>query len=576
MTFDLALDITADGTNGIKLTMTDPTGRKVLPRALPALDQGQLDDLRRGESLEATAAPLADAISGWLLGTDLTKRLTKVLGGQDALRVVVRMDRTLVATLSDLPVELVSLPQSLLPLVLHPKVHSLVHVPPIVGATTVTEEHDWPFRVLIVRSNPIDLGGAVPEVTPIVKDILDVAASAGLPEGAVQIELLSSEEAGADFATWPRFRKLLGSGTFDVFVYLGHGDLQVALAGTAPVGYLQFESADGKGHQSIAARDIAAELAQHPVRVVVLAGCLTAAGPPKDAEEAELQALVTKNLPLWLRGAQGVAQAIIDSDAPVELAVGMRDLLEVNTATVMLGSFFRNLIKDHPGDVERAIREARSDLFGGGRYPPSWSSAVVFVKGTAPVFQFLAEKPAQAAFLAEKQKQFDLVRQFRQSTERQFLDAVGDRTPILGFLAFTGEQDKAVLKKDAMVRPRFVQSPAGPVQIPMELVNAIKTKRLTGKVSISGENAAIDELVPDPRLEVAGFALLSSKDGAKARFSIENDGPGASKLSAGPLFTIRATIGSTAPAVHEVVVTRAANDPETIVWSGMDVIAVVP
>jgi hypothetical protein len=239
----------------------------------------------------------------------------------------------------------------------------------------------------------------------------------------------------------------------------------------------------------------------------------------------------------------------------------------------MLGAFFRNLLKDHPGDVERAIRQTRSDLFNTGRYPPSWSSAVVFAKGAPPTFEFLKDKPAP--FSVEKQAQFDVLRQFRQSMAKLFLEAVADRSPFLAALAFAGDQDKALLKKDAMVRPRFVKSASGSTDIVIELVGSITARRLTGNVAIGGDNATIDQLVPDPRLETDGFLFLSGVNAGGARFSIESPAAGGARLRAGPLFTAKATIGGAAPAVHEVVVTQATSDPKAIVWSGMDVLAVV-
>ena len=572
MTLDLGIQLDPNGDAGVKLTVVDASGKKTLQRPKPALSQEQLDALRGGESLEATAQPLADEISDWFLGKELAKRLGKSLGGQDSVRLVFRMNRDLPAELGDLPVELVTLPNMPIPLILHPRVGSIVRIPPLIQMEAATEARDWPFRVLLVRSNPEDLGGSVPEAMPIVEQIRQAAKDRGLPDGAVQVELVSSETNGADLVSWARFREALGSGPFDVCVYLGHGDLQAVPPGP-PVGYLQFEAAHGK--EAIDARRIAAELAQHPVRVVVLAGCLTAAAADAaDAEAVERREELGRKLPEYLRGAQGVAQAIV-GEAPVELAVGMRDLLEVNTATLLIGSFFQNLIKDHPGDVERAIREARSDLFGAGRFPPSWSSAIVFSKGSAPFFEFMREDPAQSAFLADRQKDFELVRVFRQNAQKLFLEAVGDRSPFLAALAVASEMDKAAAKGDAMVRPKLVQAATGKVEIPVELVRSLDAKRVTGKVTISGDDSTIDRLVVDPRLKAADFMFLHSEDGSKANFSIDADSAGSLPLAEGPLFTIEATITSPAPAVHEVVVTRARCEPETTVWSGMDVIAVV-
>ena len=573
MTLDLAIRLDPDGEAGLRLTLEDAFGRRTVLRPLPALEPEQLEALRRGESLEQTAGALADQISGWFFGKELAQRLGRSLDGLTPLRFVFKIHRDLVAILGDLPVELVRMPpQGLVPLVLHPRVTALVRVPPFVPVQASSEARDWPFRVLIVRTNPKDLGGAVPEAMPIVEEIREAAQDRGLPEGAVEIVLVSSEIDGAELATWARFREALGTGAFDLCVYLGHGDLQ-EVPDAPPVGQLQFEAANGK--ESINARRIAIELAQHPVRVVVLAGCLTAAGGAVDSETAGQREELGKKLPKYLRGAQGVAQAIV-GDAPVELAVGMRDLLEVNDASLLIGSFFRNLIRDHPGDVEKAIREARGDLFGRGEFPPSWSSAIVFTKGgAAPVFDFMKEDPAQTAFLAARQKDFEPVRVFRQSMAKLFLEAVGDRSPFLAALAIAAEMDKAAAKGDPMVRPRFVQAATGPVTIPVELVGSLEAHRVTGKVTISSESVTIDRLRVDPRLPAANFMFLQDTDGSKANFSIDADSPGDLPLGPGPLFTIEATIGGTAPAVHEVVVTRAKCEPETIVWSGMDVIAVV-
>src|SRR4051794_11895604 len=101
MTGDLALDLAADGATKIKLTLTDPAGRKVLTRAVPSFDADQLNALRRGQSPEAAADAVSEAISSWLLGTDLAKRLTKALSGQEQLRVAVRVNRDLLPLLSD-------------------------------------------------------------------------------------------------------------------------------------------------------------------------------------------------------------------------------------------------------------------------------------------------------------------------------------------------------------------------------------------------------------------------------------------------------------------------------------------
>lgn len=574
MSRDVALDLAPDGGSGISLTFTPPGGKAArFSRPFPNLDAASLDDLRRGEPSGAVVDQLVAGISDWVLGAELEKRLKKALSKPDRLRLIVRMDRNLLATLSDLPIELITLPQALQPLVLHPRLDSMVHVLPKMGIPPAGVPRDWPLRVLIARSNPVDLGGAVPPVQGIRQGILDAASA--VPEGSVIVDVLSSEDDPTSPATFQRFRETLRSQVYDILVYLGHGDLQQGFDETNPVAYLQFESADGNGHDPISANRIAGELFQHPIRVVILAGCQTAA--QLLTLEPQLRELVVADLPRWLRGAEGVAQAIIDSEAGVELAVGMRDQLEVTQATTFLVALFRSLVRDEPGDIERAIRAARDDLFGASPLPPSWSSAVMFSKGSAPTFSFMTVPPPRAAFSAERQARLDTLRELRRRIAKSYLEALSDRTPFLDMMAAVASDEKPLVGKDSMLRPRFTRSPAGEVHIDVESVGAITFHRLAADVTVAGGNAAITRLTPDPRLNKAGFSLLRGDDGTgTAHFVIERTTAGPARLSAGRLFTIDATVTSPPPAIHEVVVTQISDDGSTTVWPGMDLLALVP
>jgi hypothetical protein len=557
MTLEIALDIAPDGGAGLTLTLSGAGASEVLARPLFTVDSTQLAKLRLGQAVEADTAPVADAISEWLLGTDLEARFVALLAGQDDIRVVLRADRELLARLSDVPLELVSLPNKILPLILNPRVTSFVRVAPTLGASPQLDARGWPFRVLIVRSNPVDLGGAVPEAATLRTAIAAIAEGMGLSDDNVRVDVLTSEQGGEP-VTWKAFRDQLRLGPYHVLVYLGHGQVTKVDDGPA-VGYLQFE--EPNGHTPVDARSIAGELAQRPVRVVILAGCLTAAGGGMDDQLRDS-----------LRGAQGVAQAIVDSEAPVDLAVGMRDLLEVGAANQLLAAFFRSLLRDHPGDVELSIREARSELFGNGRYPPSWSSAVVYAKGPASRLAFLGEKPPATAGQHEKQVTLEKAREIRGNIEKLFMGPIADRTPFLQVLAVFGEQDKQVIGKDLMIRPRFVQGAAGPVEIPIELLGALKVERLTGTVAIDG-GAVIHGIVPAARLD-GKFDVLSAFTADTVKYSIQPVAGGEVKLAAGPLFSISATVPGPAPALHHVTVTRARNDPERVVWPGSDLVVV--
>jgi hypothetical protein len=135
-----------------------------------------------------------------------------------------------------------------------------------------------------------------------------------------------------------------------------------------------------------------------------------------------------------------------------------------------------------------------------------------------------------------------------------------------------GEQDKQVIGKDPMIRPRFVQAASGPVEIPIELVGSLKVTRLGGTIAVNG-GAVVHGIVKAARLN-GKFNVLSDVTAETVQYSIEPVAGVEVKLAAGPLFSIRATVPGPAPALHEVTVTRARNDPDRFVWPGSDLVVV--
>src|SRR5207253_1739648 len=119
-----------------------------------------------------------------------------------------------------------------LPLVVTPQVEALVYLlPKATPSPQSMKLPHWPLRVLIVRSNPPDLGGVVPPAGPIRDAIValgnDVALH--LPPGQqvnpVQVDVLSSEPGIAMPATWPAVAAQIAGHSYHILVYLGHGDL---------------------------------------------------------------------------------------------------------------------------------------------------------------------------------------------------------------------------------------------------------------------------------------------------------------------------------------------------------------
>jgi hypothetical protein len=197
---------------------------------------------------------------------------------------------------------------------------------------------------------------------------------------------------------------------------------------------------------------------------------------------------------------------------------------------------------------------------------------VVYAKGSASRLAFLGEKPPATPGQHEKQVTLEKAREIRGNIQALFLGNIPDRTPFLQALAVFGEQDKQVIGKDPMIRPRFVQAAAGPVEIPIELLGSLKVKQLSGTIAINGGAVAVG-IVKAARL-TGKFSVLSDVSGQTVEYSIAPVGGGEAKLAAGALFSISATVPGPAPAIHEVTVTRARNDPERVVWPGSDLVAV--
>jgi len=138
---------------------------------------------------------------------------------------------------------------------------------------------------------------------------------------------------------------------------MGHGDVFQVYQGLPPVNVLQLESDDGSVHITVPSDQLAIQLHERPVPVVLLIGCLTAADIPPDMKEG-----VASLIPQWMRGVQGLAQALVNSESGVQLAVVRVYMLETTDATRFLNAFFKESIGNSAGNVEAAVHAARLEL----------------------------------------------------------------------------------------------------------------------------------------------------------------------------------------------------------------------
>jgi len=365
------------------------------PPRIVDIDPTVLGELR-GEEGKRKVESAMMLVSDWLLGTDVSIALNTLIGNlpdQAQLRIIFSADKRLRNNfdLTKVPVELIRPKGIDTPFAINPKVASILHLLDEVGVgQSAASSLDWPLRVLLVRSNPKDLGLAVPEATPLRDRILSLGDTCGI--GAVVVDVISSEAAVGKPAIWDTFTKQLNDAQdpYDIVIYLGHGSLKEE--GGEFVGCLQFEDG-GDGHKAIPAYHIVVPFQNKPVPVVLLIACQTS-----DQVEEKFKKLHADNMPEWIRGSQGVAQALINSlQSGTQLVVGMRYKLDTEDAELFLKSFFDSLLRNAPGNVEAAVHLARRELKTKSRFPAAFSAPVVFrrLRGPdldEPLFAFIGKK----------------------------------------------------------------------------------------------------------------------------------------------------------------------------------------
>jgi hypothetical protein len=579
MTQDFLVKLAPDMGNQVRVEINAPlaaipaAGQTFL-RPLLALDPNEVKQMRQGAPPPVLVQQISDKLRQWLIDGDLNILLSTALGqSAESWRLIFNADPRLLGALADIPLEL--LEHNAAPLALNPRVSALVHLLPKAPLATQPTANDWPLRILLVRSNPQDLGGAVPPGAPLCDYVLGLrphGVTAAQSGKLVEIDLLSREPGAAGLPTWEAMREQLLRKSYHLLVYLGHGDLIETFGGLEPLGALLMENAAGDAHEAISSLQLRVELQNHPAPVVLLAGCLTAAELPAEIKEA-----VDEETPRWVRGAQGVAQALVNSQAGVLLAVGMRYRLETAAAMRFLRSFFRCLLELAPGDVEAAVRKGREDLHADSPFPPNWSAPMLFrAPGQEPMFDFLRRLPESAPEPEEEQHQ-----QYRQIIWNGLVkQPLSTRTDValqpLHLVLQEAEQKllQRALAKGALLIPGRVETgPEQTVTLPVYLHGQLPVDRLEGQIVVRSDEARVLSVQRTESTKQHGYQVLSNVEGNTAQFLIQRQagvvaGPAATTVAAnhaalpeGLLFEVTVMVGGNFPAVYPVVVDMVATQP---------------
>lgn len=505
-----------------------------------ALSPDDIDTLRRGEPSQALTQKVADALSQWLIGGEITGWLDSALKSttEESVRLVLDVDPELLPVLADLPIELLYFQEGWF--ALQPRVSAIVHqLQKSVGSSLPPGAREYPLRVLFVRSNPTDWGGAVPGAAAVCNDVVKLALERGPDQ--VEVDLLSREATALqpapnpdpwpefrkhlidrdipalDTPTWENFREYLNKTHYDILVYLGHGDLPDPEGDVLPMGKLEFESAEGES-QSVTAEQLKYQLQQpsRAVPVILLAGCLTAAEFKK--LEDERQKAILELIPKMMRGSQGVAQTLVSSEAGVHFAVGMRYKLEAKLAVSFLRAFFKSLLKEKRGHVEGAVRAGREELMAiTGPYPPTWSAPVVFrTLGNEPMFDFLVRGP-----------HFELTDENRRDQEyREKTWALLVKQPGLQLAHDVLEETEGKMRKRAQTggpllfveRVEMVFG-ASLTRVPVRLYGNLAVTRLTATLKAASDHVMMTGVRSTRALKASGYRLLDISEGGTPEIS---------------------------------------------------------
>lgn len=409
MNSDCRLEIRPNGPGAVQVIVRGPgfpLAGQPFARALPPINDVAIDSFRSGSASIAEVLQLGQQTSDWLLGPDLRLSVNQWLQANPAQRLrfvftVDDTDETLQQAMGDFPFELVSTGAGSAPLAVHQRVDGFVHLLPKVGTqASIPATATWPLRILVIRANPTDYGGQVPPAAPIRQHLLDLAAAFG--DGMVQIDLLSDEPQSVDRPTWNAVLARAKAG-YDILLYLGHGDVQQLHQDLPALAQIQLEAQDDPNvHEPVTSTQLANLLRQYPIPVVVLAGCLTAADPGA-AQPVEL--------PQRMRGNQGMAQALVNSESGVLFAVGMRCKIDAGEAVTFLIAFFDSLFTQKPGNIEQALRAGRLALFLHHDYPPSWAGPVAF-STEAPEPLLDLKPPSTVTITATLSRELDALERF--------------------------------------------------------------------------------------------------------------------------------------------------------------------
>jgi hypothetical protein len=559
--------------------------QRMPPPAYIPFEASRLGELRDNDEDDGRwiVQSAGDRVSQWLLGEDVKETLAGILSAlpeDQKLRLIFTADKSMRELFdpTQVPVELIRPEEDHTPYSVSLRVSSVIHLLPEGGSGGPPGNSlDWPLRFLIVRSNPSDLGLAVPPAIPVRDEILRLGAHFG--PGAVVIDILSSEPGINKSATWSAFTtQMKDNDPYNIVIYLGHGSVKEEDGSSC----LQFE--DGAGHQDVAQYDLISPFQGNPVPVVLLVACLTA----EQVTEERFKVLHQRKMSEWLRGSRGVAQALISSlETRTQLVVGMRYRLDVGDATLFLNSFFDSLLRVTRGNVEAGVHLARRTLQQHSKFPAAFSSPVVFRRlrpdatEDEPLLSFIAQKTYVPTTCNGPAGDWQIPRKVIWNN----LISTGwtERTDKKPYLDVLGAIEKELIQNAIVNNPLILPEPV--VILPEESASFAvrlhgslgpeKIEKLSGLLVFDRDDILIEKVTPSDELRAKGYKAPTDTIGRVVDFSIQPAGS-VQPLENVILFTVKVKVGKEFPLLSPVIISTLQSVPPKIICPGTNMIIVPP
>jgi hypothetical protein len=528
----------------------------------------------------------ADKLSSWLLGQDVKENLAGVfatLPANQKIRLIFRTDESLRELFdpTQVPIELVRPHGDDTPYAITANVASVIHqIDKNVGGGLPANALDWPLRVLIVRSDPKDLGLYVPPAIPIRDEILELGAQFG--PGAVVVDVISSEPGIGKPATWQAFIDQMKAydDPYNIVIYLGHGSIKETDGSSC----LRFE--DGEGHHDVPHYDIIIPFHNKPVPVVMLVACQTA-GSMSQPKLDDLH----KNISDWLRGSRGVAQALISSlNTRTQVVIGMRYRLDATDATLFINSFFDSLLRLNVGNVEDAVHAARRELKQRSRFPAAFSSPVVFrrldpvVSDDEPLLSFIAQKKFVPTTCQRPSGDWETPRQI---FWRNFISTSwtkrdeADKKPYRLILAALEQEliRKAIANAPLILPEWIVILPEDTGTFAVWLHGSLgpgKIEKLSGQILLDRDDIVVEGTRTTEELRAKGYKAPTDIHGRVVDFTVEPTGEiEPQTLENVPLFTMTVKVGKDF-LLSPVIVSQLQSVPQRVICPGTNMIIIPP